>query len=1097
MTKLSEKVHVKDTFLRSINISQDYNKSDWLDNYVISPLVIQSLFRICDSLDNQPTERAFALTGPFGTGKSSFGVFLTQLFLNRQNKAWDLLKKKDPVFAETLHSKIWQGEGDYLVVPVTCRRTTIGTLLKERFKELKKQLKLKIKFDGNNVLEDLKTLVEYASKNRCRGVLFVFDELGKVFEEAYYHKQDSDIELLQEIAEIATRSADFPILLLGILHQSFGNYVENTRDTQTRDEFRKIEGRFATILFTETTAAQIQLLKNSFEKRKKQAVSPSQNLINAAIDLNLPATAGLTDDVFKECVRAVFPIHPLTLLVLPLLFRKFGQNERSIFTYLTSNEPGGFQDFLKNNEIDSFLRLSDLYDYFINNYEMQLGSTIQGKILLEANGIIRSKDLTLEEQSVVKTVAILTSLANQINLPASEEILHFALPELPKDIFKKLQKKSILNYRRYKNSYTVWEGSDLDLEDCYAKAEEALCREELSIASVLEQTVNQRPMIAKRHSFETGTFRYFEVSYVDTHKELDQKFKKYAEKENNASGIIFICFPQNQEEIELLTQHGKSYTQIEPSVLLAIPHNIDLIRDIISEARCLKWIQKNIKELRNDRIVSREIDIRMAEVQKQINQIQIQLIEPCASNMTSRCTWIAKGSEQHFNNSREVSIFLSELCNQLYPKSPRILNEMINKRKISSQIAAARNFLIKSLIDPEKRKQEFLGIDGFPPERSIYEGLLRVSGLHRKSGDHWELAAPENSNKVKLYPCWQCLEEMVFNVENVPIAVDKLYKTLRAKPYGLTDGVLPIIITIFYLVNQDEITLYQEGSFIPDPIEAHFELLVRRPDLFAFAGARIQGIRKTIVARFAKGFNTKPFIPAIIHELYRRYISLPKYTKTTNQVSPTTIQFRQTIENAKCPESLLFVELPKIFDLPVIKDTEMAEEILEKFFQNLNKCFDELDHALPELIKKQRQILLEKFGLPNTPEGWKKLCGRATSLIPKVTDGELLQFLKSIISTQGDWKKADGVIGFMVSKPVSHWGTLDIQNFPRIAEAKANLFSETFAAYSNVEELLTPEKKKKMATLKKQIWITLEQEKDDQVRRSALWACLKQLGLDK
>ncbi|EQD48019.1 ATP-binding protein, partial [mine drainage metagenome] len=43
-----------------------------------------------------------------------------------------------------------------------------------------------------------------------------------------------------------------------------------------------------------------------------------------------------------------WPLHPITAVVLgPMSRRRFGQNERSVFGFLASAEPGGFQDFLR------------------------------------------------------------------------------------------------------------------------------------------------------------------------------------------------------------------------------------------------------------------------------------------------------------------------------------------------------------------------------------------------------------------------------------------------------------------------------------------------------------------------------------------------------------------------------------------------------------------------------------------------------------------------------------------------------------------------------------------------------------------------------
>src|SRR5438132_6220863 len=81
-------------------------------------------------------------------------------------------------------------------------------------------------------------------------------------------------------------------------------------------------------------------------------------------------------DEFKRTAIDAYPLHPLTLVVLPYIFRRFGQNERSLFSYLSSGEPYGFQEFVKTRPMSSvspeFIRLGGLFDYFSSNFGMGL-----------------------------------------------------------------------------------------------------------------------------------------------------------------------------------------------------------------------------------------------------------------------------------------------------------------------------------------------------------------------------------------------------------------------------------------------------------------------------------------------------------------------------------------------------------------------------------------------------------------------------------------------------------------------------------------------------------------------------------------------------
>ena len=64
----------------------------------------------------------------------------------------------------------------------------------------------------------------------------------------------------------------------------------------------------------------------------------------------------------------LFPLHPVTALILPQLFSRYAQNDRSLFSFLTSYEPNSFRIFLEETEIEKdhlpLFRIARLYDYF-------------------------------------------------------------------------------------------------------------------------------------------------------------------------------------------------------------------------------------------------------------------------------------------------------------------------------------------------------------------------------------------------------------------------------------------------------------------------------------------------------------------------------------------------------------------------------------------------------------------------------------------------------------------------------------------------------------------------------------------------------------
>jgi hypothetical protein len=64
-------------YTRSIHIVRDYASSHvGVRDYQVTPLVLQTTARIAEGLKPESTARSFSVIGPYGSGKSAFGVFL-------------------------------------------------------------------------------------------------------------------------------------------------------------------------------------------------------------------------------------------------------------------------------------------------------------------------------------------------------------------------------------------------------------------------------------------------------------------------------------------------------------------------------------------------------------------------------------------------------------------------------------------------------------------------------------------------------------------------------------------------------------------------------------------------------------------------------------------------------------------------------------------------------------------------------------------------------------------------------------------------------------------------------------------------------------
>ena len=106
-------------------------------------------------------------------------------------------------------------------------------------------------------------------------------------------------------------------------------------------------------------------------------------------------------------------------------------------------------------------------------------------------------------------------------------------------------------------------------------------------------------------------------------------------------------------------------------------------------------------------------------------------------------TWFYRGKKLAIKNSRQLLHKLSDIFDAVYPSSPTIQNELVNRRGLSSPAAGARARLLERILaHPTK---PWLGMDQQknPPEMSMYLSVLRNTGLHREIDGMWRIGVPE------------------------------------------------------------------------------------------------------------------------------------------------------------------------------------------------------------------------------------------------------------------------------------------------------------------------------------------------------------------
>ena len=566
----------------------------------------------------------------------------------------------------------------------------------------------------------------------------------------------------------------------------------------------------------------------------------------------------------------------------------------------------------------------------------------------------------------------------------------------------------------------------------------------LRLPTALSALVQPQPLIARRHLFVTGTLRYFTVRYTDL-----EGFDTDLLPSDDTDGLVLYTLPASELEAEQLAEKAtEALVADREDVLIAIPQSTGFLRDAVLELWCLDWVEENTPELAGDATARRELWARHTEAEREVSEQLTALFSgniatPQVGSMPTRkhdagdCLWYHRGKLRQIASRRELNEYLSKICNSVYSQTPILRNELINRRQISSQAAAARKRLIAGMLDFQQLEK--LEIKGYPPEMSIYLSLLFDTGIHRCVSGVWGFHPPHTDDKNRFSPTWSEIEKFLDECEERRQSVDKLYKRLEQPPFGLRSGSMPILLCAVLLHYEAEIALYEDGSFVADISMPVFERLIRSPEKFEIKRFRMEGIRAEVFEQFT-GMISKPVstmgkpsnLLVIVRPIMRFVDKLPRYTMLTQELSDAAIALRKAINDAREPDALLFEQLPQALGFDAFGPlTETDSKTVDAFFNSLRSSLSELNRAYDNLLSFIEEMLVSAFSLQSNGDSPHiELINRARPLLESAIETKLKGFLIRICDEELDFKEWVEAIGtYIANKPPASWNDSDKVHF--------------------------------------------------------------------
>ncbi len=1051
---------VRSRFLRSAHLERDFGDTSALKGYVVTPHVKASLARLVSGLAPDSGHRAWRITGDYGTGKSSFALALAHILSGHQdNLPGQLRHAVDLRRVATPRPRL-------LPVLVTGSREPIAVVLLRALHRAiedacghRKQPRLaqrissladtasRISVPDAAVIKLLEEASEYVREAGKRtGILVIVDELGKFLEFAAIHPDRQDIYFLQALAEAASRSGKAPLFIVGLLHQGFNAYADQLSQAAQR-EWEKVAGRFEELLFNQPLEQTASLIADALNVRVERLPGNAGRVIESemgtAFDLGWYGADAVRKSLLEHSPR-LYPLHPTVLPVLVKLFGRFGQNERSLFSFLLSEEPFSLRAFCSQPAAaESFFRLHHLYDYARATFGHRLAVQSYRSHWNQIESVIESFHATDEtELEVLKTVGVL-NLVDVPVLTASEAAVLACLGgrtasrrDRIKEAITKLHKaKRVVYYRGEAGGYCLWPHTSVNLERAYEDGRRRLGSAQ-RISSLIERDLETRPIVARRHYIETGNLRHFEVRYTPV-PDLTSAMALDAAR---ADGLIVVPLCETPVERDAAMDFARSdIAKKLPTLLVAVPKPLSSLAGLVQEARCWDWVGQNVPELNHDSYAAEEVSRQIAAARQVLRKRLQSFIGLRQFTEKTELQWFWQGEPLMVSNGRDLLSAISRVCDSVYPEAPRIRNELVNRRDLSSAAAAARMRLVERLF--KYASQPNLGMDPVkkPPEMSMYLSVLRSGRIHSEAKDGFHIVEPSGKNDpCNLAPAFRRIMKVLEEAGDQKVRVADLFADLRRPPYGVRDGLHLLLLAVAAITHDYELAFYEKDGFLRHVAGEEFLRMAKAPESFEIQLCRIAGLRNTLFERLldilgvGEASNQRRDILDVVRPLCVFAAQLPSYTHKTQKLSSTAIAVRETLLAAREPTSLIFRDLPKACGFEgIVPERRGDSRKLQQFVSTLRTSLDELRAAYPELLVRVRTAILGAFGVPEPfAEARKVLAETAQAMLGAVHESQMKALCMRMADMQlpeSEWLESVGSL--VCAKPPSKWVDADAQMF--------------------------------------------------------------------
>lgn len=849
---------------------------------------------------------------------------------------------------------------------------------------------------NEDVLDQYKSAIDKIRTLGYDGIFIIYDEFSKFLEASVDVNSAMEIKLLQDIAEYCNRSGENQLHIMLTSHKDIDNYIDKLPKKKV-DAWKAVNERFKHVSIDNLDSQTYEIMSKAIIKKteewnkfKEENKSKFEDLAKIASRSRLFNEVG--NKIETKVVYGCYPLQPITTYVLPTISERIAQNERTLFTFLSTSDRNSMGYFVKNAEGDMpLLTAAHVFDYFeglfkkenynSNIYKIWRETVKALKSLKKVEKVIEDVELAVKIIKVLGIIYILDELEAFKPIIDSIKYSLYGCVEDDKDIDSIIQvliNNRVLHHMKSNGFLKFVEATDVNVEEEILNATERR-KTIFDIKKVLREYSKDYYVYPVRYNDENEIVRYFDFDFILSNELLSVKDWNKKITDIKGDGIIYAVLIEDEESLDEIKDKISNINNNR--IVFILPYKAVALSDDLRQYDAITYLIGENKYNDFDFILHEELSVYLEDI-KNIIDNKLKTFTAPELNLAD---YYNKGEKVIISRKTALSNLLSDICEDMYPDMPVIVNEMINKNQLTSQINTARRKVLQGMM---KTKIEYrLGILGSGPDYSIMRSTLLVPGIYVEDNDNKTAYLTTEGLPVEFANIVNIIRQFIIESNRQKLSFSELYENLTKPEYGIGIklGVVPIYIAVVLREYKEhtvithrniemEITgqLLEDINESPSEYEIYCETWNEEKERYV---SQMEELFLKYVDESEKEFNTFEYIAKAV---YRWFLQLPKYAKeftkdyvkTFNEeglvedFKPEIIdkeidRFRNSLRGARInPRDFLFSKLHKMFGV----------DNHEKVIDSLRECVVCLDNVKIDLIEGFLSSYLKKLFSPYAKE---------------------------------------------------------------------------------------------------------------------------------